>query len=129
MRIIGGKFKGRVLKSGGKGRGKRSVRPTTGLVRGAIFNILGKEGVQGKRVLDLFAGTGALGLEALSRGAESVIFIESDRGALQLLEENISILEVKGLVEIRASEVFRGLSVVETKGENFNLIFADPPYA
>lgn len=129
MRIIGGRFKGRVLQSGEKVRGKRRIRPTTGLVRGAIFSILGKENVQGKRVLDLFAGTGALGLEALSRGAEGVTFVENDRRALQLLEENISILGMKGAAGILTSDVFRGLSVLETKGEKFNLIFADPPYA
>lgn len=97
VRIIGGKLGGRRLRGEGKG-----LRPTTGRVRSAIFSVLG-ESVSGARVLDLFAGTGALGIEALSRGAASADFVESDRRRADQIARS---LEDLGLGE--TGEVYRG---------------------
>ena len=94
MRIVAGRFRGMALASVGKGDPAAHLRPTTDRVRESLFNILtsGRLGdaVSGARVLDLFAGTGALGLEALSRGAAHVTFVETGRAALRLLEKNIA---------------------------------------
>ncbi|RMH45461.1 MAG: 16S rRNA (guanine(966)-N(2))-methyltransferase RsmD, partial [Alphaproteobacteria bacterium] len=94
MRIIGGKWRGHRLASVGRGDPARHLRPTTDRVRESIFNLLtgGRLGdpVPGANVLDVFAGTGALGLEALSRGAQHVTFIENGRAALSILRENIA---------------------------------------
>ena len=93
-------------------------------MRGALFNILGD--VSGMRVLDAFAGTGALGFEALSRGAESVLFIERDRVAQHVLQENIELLDVSDRVHLIRSSVS---AWDETAGdEQFDLILTDPPY-
>ena len=97
VRIIGGKLGGRRLRSAGKG-----LRPTTGRVRAAIFSVLG-ESVAGARALDLFAGTGALGIEALSRGAARVDFVEADRRRAEQIARS---LEELGLGE--SGEVYRG---------------------
>lgn len=103
------------------------VRPTSDRVREALFDILGPE-VEGRRVLDAFAGTGALGLEALSRGAEFVTFVESDTAVAALLRENIDRLGVQarsGVVVLRAEVVLRGA----LPASPFDLVLADPPYS
>lgn len=82
--------------------------------------------VVGARVLDLFAGSGALGLEALSRGATSVVFVERSRGALEVLRSNIELLGAEAETEVRVEDVFRYLGTVD---ESFDLALADPPYA
>ena len=122
MRIIAGALKGRIL-SPVKGR----TRPTAARVREAIFNILGAA-VAEARVLDLFAGTGALGIEALSRGAAAAVFVEDHPEALKGLRRN---LETLGLVErsqvlpLPAAAALRKLSA---RREPFGLVFLDPPY-
>jgi 16S rRNA (guanine966-N2)-methyltransferase len=122
IRIIAGEFKGRRLKvpSGGK------VRPTSDRVREALFSILGAS-VVGARVLDAYSGSGALGFEALSRGARSVVFVESDGAAADLLRENGSRI---GAAErcriIRASMI--DLAANPPVGGPFDIIMADPPY-
>ena len=102
------------------------VRPTADRVREAWMSILGAE-LQGARVLDLFAGSGALGLEALSRGAESATFVELNPASLRALEENIAALGVGDLVEVRRSEVMR--YVERLRSGAFDVVFADPPYS
>ena len=100
------------------------VRPTMDRVKAAIFSSLG-ERVLDARVLDLFAGTGALGLEALSRGAASAVFVEDNLPALQAIEQNFLRTKLRG--RVRRQEVFAFLESAGTK-ERYDLIFADPPY-
>lgn len=120
MRIIAGSAKGRRL-DGPKGS---STRPMTGRAREALFSSLGRV-VVGARVLDLFAGSGALGLEALSRGARRAVFVEIDRAALVALRHNIEATGLSGTV-VR-SDVGEWL---ETRQEPaFDLVFVDPPYS
>ena len=122
MRIIAGALKGRVL-APVQGR----TRPTAARVREAIFNILGAA-VAEARVLDLFAGTGALGIEALSRGAAAAVFVEDHPEALKGLRRN---LETLGLVErsqVLPLPVAAALRKLAARGEPFDLVFLDPPY-
>lgn len=123
IRIIAGEFKGRRL-SVPEGRG---VRPTAERVREALFSILG-ERVVGARVLDACSGTGALGLEALSRGAREVVFVESDRGAALRLRENIEILGASARCAVHEADVAAWLRDTR-RVSPFDLILADPPYA
>ncbi len=103
---------------------KNDIRPTMDRVKAAIFSSLG-ERVIGARVLDLFAGTGALGIEALSRGAASAMFVESDRQAISAIERNLTQTGLSG--RIRKQDVFDFLNHAST-AETHELIFADPPY-
>jgi 16S rRNA (guanine966-N2)-methyltransferase len=103
---------------------KTNIRPTMDRVKAAIFSSLGAR-VIGARVLDLFAGTGALGIEALSRGAASVMFVENDRYAVSAIEHNLAQTGLSG--RIRKQDVFDFLSHAST-AERHELIFADPPY-
>jgi 16S rRNA (guanine966-N2)-methyltransferase len=103
---------------------KRGVRPTMDRVKAAIFSSLG-DAVAGARVLDLFAGSGALGIEALSRGASSVLFVEEDRQAIEAIEKNLAKTKLKG--GVRQQNVFDFLRHPSDK-EAFQIIFADPPY-
>jgi|UniRef100_A0A7C3SJU5 16S rRNA (guanine(966)-N(2))-methyltransferase RsmD len=122
MRIIAGVFKGRRL-AAVKGR----MRPTSDKVREAIFNILGA-GVLGAKVLDLFAGTGALGLEALSRGAQSAVFVEEHPAALAVLRQNIHRLGLADRTEVLPMPVRAGLKKLASQKASFDLVFLDPPY-
>jgi 16S rRNA (guanine966-N2)-methyltransferase len=103
---------------------KRGVRPTMDRVKAAIFSSLG-DAVIGARVLDLFAGSGALGIEALSRGASSVVFVEADRQSAAIIEGNLARTKLKG--RIRQEEVFDFLRHASGT-ERFDIVFADPPY-
>ena len=100
------------------------VRPTMDRVKAAIFSSLG-ELIVGARVLDLFAGTGALGIEALSRGAASALFVEENRTAVLAIEQNFIRTKLRG--PVRKQEVFAFLEAVQSR-EQFDVIFADPPY-
>jgi 16S rRNA (guanine966-N2)-methyltransferase len=123
MRIISGTSKGRKLVTP---RGQ-CLRPTSDRVKESIFNIL-RETIEGKRVLDLFAGTGNLGIEALSRGARKVVFVERGRHALGLIQKN---LEQFGLVErseILPIDANRAIGILKQRGRTFDVIFMDPPY-
>ena len=103
---------------------KWGVRPTMDRVKAAIFSSLG-DAIVGARVLDLFAGTGALGIEALSRGAASVVFVEEDRQSLDLIEKNLAKTKLKG--RVRNQDVFDFLRQTSCS-DKFQIIFADPPY-
>ncbi len=103
---------------------KRGVRPTMDRVKAAIFSSLG-EAIIGARVLDLFAGSGALGIEALSRGAASAMFIEDDRQSTEAIEKNLTKTKLNG--RVRHQDVFDFLRQ-QSKAEKFQIIFADPPY-
>jgi 16S rRNA (guanine966-N2)-methyltransferase len=117
VRVVAGEFKGRRLHAP---RGSRT-RPTADRVREALFSMLGD--VSGARVLDLYAGSGALGIEALSRGAESAVFVERDRAALATLARNRE--AVGANAEVRRQDVGRFLARPEG---TFDLVFCDPPY-
>ncbi len=123
MRIISGSSKGRKLATQ---RGQ-SIRPTSDRVKESIFNILGDE-VKGKTVLDLFAGTGNLGVEALSRGAERVVFVEKGRQAVRLIHRNVAQCGMEGQTEILATDAHRAIGILYRKGTVFDLILMDPPY-
>ena len=103
---------------------KRGVRPTMDRVKAAIFSSLG-DAVAGARVLDLFAGTGALGIEALSRAASFVVFVEEDRRSVEMIERNLAKTKLKG--RVRQQDVFDFLRHAGD-AEAFQIIFADPPY-
>ncbi|MEN3369347.1 MAG: rRNA (guanine966-N2)-methyltransferase [Verrucomicrobiota bacterium] len=103
---------------------KTEVRPTMDRVKGAIFSSLGEE-VIGARVLDLFAGTGALGIEAISRGAASALFVEENSSAVATIERNLARTKLKG--HVRKQEVFAFLRSAQGR-DPFRIIFADPPY-
>jgi 16S rRNA (guanine966-N2)-methyltransferase len=120
-RIVAGTAGGRRLKVPPKG-----TRPTSERVREALFNALEVAGeLQGAQVLDLYAGSGALGLEALSRGAAGVLFVESDRRAVEVLKGNVSALGLGGTVRAGQVESVVGAPSPET----FDVVLADPPYA
>jgi 16S rRNA (guanine966-N2)-methyltransferase len=106
---------------------KSVTRPTQDRVRQAIFNMLG-DLIAGARVLDLFAGSGALGLECLSRGAESALLVDQDRGACEVMRKNIAKTKLEGAT-IRQGDVFKVIAHLAEAGQTFDLIFADPPYA
>ncbi|MBF0202619.1 MAG: 16S rRNA (guanine(966)-N(2))-methyltransferase RsmD [Desulfamplus sp.] len=126
MRIIAGSCRGRRLKS----PENRSIRPTSDRIRESVFNILGNR-VEGACVLDLFAGTGALGLESLSRGASSSLFVDIARGACKIIRENIDLCRFSHHADVVAWDM-SGPSLprqlLETRDGYFHLIFMDPPY-
>jgi 16S rRNA (guanine966-N2)-methyltransferase len=122
MRITGGQYRSRPLKAP-KGS---LTRPTSDRVREALFSILGSRAAA-ESVLDLYAGTGALGLEAVSRGAASAVFVERSKEALAALEANVQSLGVADRVRVLAQPVERAARGLA--GARFDLIFADPPYA
>lgn len=125
MRIVAGTYGGRVLSA----PSGAATRPTSEKVREALFNILGPP-PEDTHVLDLFAGSGALGLEALSRGAASVTFVERARPALAALRGNIGLLGVTAQATIAAVEVARFLSLAPAQARPaWRWIFLDPPYA
>ena len=124
MRITGGQAKGRILATP-KGD---SIRPTSDQVKEAIFNIIGHD-LTGFLVLDLFAGTGNLGLEALSRGALKAVFVDKSRQSINLIRKNLSIcgFEKSGIILRR--DLSKGIANISLTGDNgFNLVFMDPPY-
>ena len=123
MRILSGQAKGRVLHSP-SGRG---TRPTDSRSREALFNILG-ERVVGARVLDLYAGTGAIGLEALSRGAQSCIFVEQNIGAANAIRANIKMCSWQEIAQIWQTAVKSALHRMQDQVGQFDIIFADPPF-
>ncbi len=120
MRVIGGRLGGRVLLAP---RG-RATRPTPERVREAVFSILGS--VEGERVLDLFAGSGALGVEALSRGAAGVTFIDASASAVAAIRRNLEELGLTG--EVRRQTASSYLRLAREHGRQYDLVFLDPPY-
>jgi 16S rRNA (guanine966-N2)-methyltransferase len=123
MRVIGGELGGRRLQAP---RG-RATRPTSDRVREALFAMLGELG--GARVLDLFAGSGALGIEALSRGADAAVFVERDAAALRALGVNLRALELAPpRAELRRAEALAALRAARRAKETYDLLFIDPPY-
>jgi len=126
MRIIAGEARGRRLAALGKGDAEAHLRPTSDRVRESLFSMLNSLGaIEGAQVLDLFAGTGALGLEALSRGAARARFVENGRVALGLLEENIKLLTFSARADVLRRDACNPGPV---EGAPATLVFLDPPY-
>lgn len=126
MRVTGGSAGGRKLKSPGK-KSSLKVRPTPDRVREAIFNILPID-LTGARVLDLYAGAGTLGIEALSRGCESAVFVDSGWSAIKTLRKNIEILSMESKAILIQKKVSSAIALLSEEGHEFDLIFMDPPY-
>jgi len=124
LRIIGGIHSGRRLISP---KGKQ-IRPTYDRVKETIFNCLRGEDILGKRVLDLYAGTGNLGIEALSRGAKEVVFVDKSPYACQLIRENIELCNFKDCSKVYRKDGLAAIKYLNKKGQAFDLIFLDPPY-
>ncbi len=128
MRIVGGRFRGTQLASVGTGDAGAHLRPTSDKVRESVFNVLAHgpyQPIENARVLDLFAGTGALGFEALSRGAARVQFVDDGARARAIIRQNIDILGVIGAVKLYRRDATR---LGENRGPAYDLVFLDPPY-
>jgi 16S rRNA (guanine966-N2)-methyltransferase len=123
LRVIGGTLKGRKLATM---RGK-TVRPTANRLREAIFNILADR-VEKAVVLDLFAGTGALGIEALSRGAQSAVFVDNSKSAIAILKKNIRYCAIHENATLIKWDVLKNLKFIKSFDPAFDLVFLDPPY-
>lgn len=123
MRVTGGSLKGRKL---APLRGM-SIRPTSDYLREAIFNILA-EVVEDAVVLDLFAGTGSLGIEALSRGAERAVFVDKASQAIKALSRNVETCALQERTRILKRDILRGPGFLKSIRETFDLVFVDPPY-
>jgi 16S rRNA (guanine(966)-N(2))-methyltransferase RsmD len=124
MRIIGGEYRGRILRMP---KGVK-IRPTRDRVREAIFNII-REAIPEARVLDLYAGSGAFGIEALSRGASSVVFVDNNINCIRIIKSNLSALgnSAKPSQVIKRDAV-RAISGFQKEGKEFDIVFLDPPY-
>lgn len=122
MRVTGGEAKGRTLRA----TRAREMRPTTDMARRTIFDILGHDGVRDARVLDLFAGAGTLGIEALSRGARSALFVDDDRTACSVIKENLNAIGYADDARVRCDDAIRFVS--KRTRTPFDLVFLDPPY-
>lgn len=123
MQIIGGIHRKRKLKSP-KGE---ATRPSSSMLRETVFNICQWD-IEGALFLDIFAGAGAMGLEALSRGAAKAFFIDKDKKAVQTIQENIALLQEETRSQVYCLDAFQALNLCKKKGEVFDIIFADPPY-
>lgn len=123
MRVIAGKYKGKILKE----FELASTRPTADLVRGAVFNIIGSN-IIGSNFLDLFAGTGGVGIEAISRGANQVIFVDKNADAIKLIKSNLKLLKDENYLVLNA-DYFDALKQFDQKNMDFDYIFIDPPYS
>nr|WP_233566744.1 16S rRNA (guanine(966)-N(2))-methyltransferase RsmD [Cohnella endophytica] len=124
MRVISGQAKGHRLKA----VPGNNTRPTTDKVKESLFSMIGPY-FDGERVLDLFAGTGGLGIEALSRGAGSAVFIDSQTQSIEVIRSNLASTKLAEQAEVYRNDARRALKLLERAGKPFDLIFLDPPYA
>ena len=122
MRIISGSARGRKLKDV-----KIDIRPTSDMVKESVFNIIQFD-IEGRRVLDLFAGSGQLGIEALSRGAKSAVFVDSNPESVKLIKSNLNLCGFSDLAYVQTRDALRYLSANSFANETFDVIFVDPPY-
>lgn len=123
MRVIGGSLRGRKLAAM---RGM-AIRPTADRIREAVFNILGPRPVDA-RVLDLYAGSGALGIEALSRGARQAVFVDQAASALNLIGKNLQLCRLEDCTKVIQWNIVKNLNCLQSYERVFDLIFIDPPY-
>ncbi len=121
LRVSGGEARGRRLKA------PKNIRPTQGMVKQAIFNMVGPR-IEGARVLDLFAGSGALGIEALSRAAASVTFVDQQERGLAILRQNLDALGFKERAHVVRGDVVRWLEASPDAIRSADFVFLDPPY-
>jgi 16S rRNA (guanine(966)-N(2))-methyltransferase RsmD len=121
LRVSGGEARGRRLKA------PKNIRPTQGMVKQAIFNMVGPR-IEGARVLDLFAGSGALGIEALSRGAASVTFVDQQPRGLAILRQNLDALGFKERANVVRGDVVHWLQASHDAVRSADFVFLDPPY-
>lgn len=122
LRVASGKLKGRKLKAP-----KGEVRPLGNMAKEALFNIL-REKVSGSKFLDLFAGSGQIGIEALSCGAEFAVFVDSYSGSCKSIRENIKALELRDFTKLYCMDVLNALKKIKSNGEKFDIIFVGAPY-
>ncbi len=123
LRVIAGAARGRRLRT----LPGQHTRPTSDRVKEALFNILGRA-VQGARVLDLYAGTGNLGIEALSRGARSAVFVDAHRGCQRLIAANLAALGWAGRARVMGMDARDAIRLLGREGRRFHIVFVDPPY-
>jgi 16S rRNA (guanine966-N2)-methyltransferase len=123
MRVIAGQFRSRLL----KGPGKVKLRPTSDRLRETLFNILGPA-VEDSLFIDLYAGTGAIGIEAISRGAKQTFFVESHAAAARLIRTNLAALAIHSGAEVIEAAALRGLERISSRHLLADFIFLDPPY-
>lgn len=123
MRVIAGKYKGRQLKTV-KGL---ATRPTSDKLKESIFNMIGPF-FDGGQCLDLFAGSGSLGIEALSRGLDKATFIDNSAQAIKAIKQNIANIKMEKQCAVYRNDAFRALQIFSKKSQTFDLIFLDPPY-
>jgi len=123
MRVIAGAFKGRQINA----VKNDTTRPTTDKIKENMFNIMGQF-FNGGCVLDLFAGSGSLGIEALSRGMDHAVFIDMNANAIKAIKENISSLKLQDQTEVYRNDAFKALHILAKKRSKFDMIFLDPPY-
>ncbi len=123
MRVISGKARGRPLKA----VPGQSTRPTTDKVKEAIFSMIGPY-FEGGQALDLFAGTGGLGIEALSRGMDRAVFVDTDRKSVETIRGNLRATALESQAEVYRNDAFRALKALAKRGMKFDLVFLDPPY-
>lgn len=124
MRVVAGQYRGLRLK-GLKGD---QLRPTSGRMRETLFDVLG-EGIRGAQFLDAYAGSGAVGIEALSRGAARVVFLERHRAAAETIRRNLETLGIESGFQLVTAKVEAGIERLARQGARFDYIFLDPPYA
>lgn len=123
MRVISGDFKGRPLKS----VPTHQTRPTTDKVKEAVFHGIGPY-FDGGRALDLFAGSGGLGIEALSRGVDTCVFVDQQPKAIKTIHENVRLLKIQDRVEVFKTDALRAIKAAGKRDLSFEYIFLDPPY-
>lgn len=123
MRIIAGKYKGKVLNE----FELDTTRPTSDMVRGAIFNMIGSS-IQDAQFLDLFAGTGAVGIEALSRGAKQVVFVDFNHDSINLIRRNLKLVNLGNYNFVHQTSFDVALQNCANNNNKFDIIFLDPPY-
>jgi 16S rRNA (guanine966-N2)-methyltransferase len=123
MRVIGGQFRSRRLKA----PGKLAMRPTSDRLRETLFNVLGPA-IEDSLFVDLYAGTGAIGIEALSRGAREAIFVESHPATARLIRENLASLKIESGVEVIEAAAARAVTKIAQRKLLADFIFLDPPY-
>ena len=121
LRVAGGEARGRRLKA------PKGIRPTQGMVKQAIFNLVGPD-IADAQVLDLFAGSGALGIEALSRGAAGVTFVDREPRGLAILRQNLEILDLKARARVMRADVVHWLESSPDEIKRAGFVFMDPPY-
>ncbi len=123
LRVIAGNLKGKKLKT----VSGQHTRPTSDRLRESLFNIISDD-IQGAFVLDLFAGTGALGIEALSRGAQTAVFVDNYKPSLSIIEANIKSCRMTAAARIINWNIINNLNCLRSKKPLFNIVFMDPPY-